>query len=146
MINERHQELKEICRKNGLKCTPQRLAVYEFIHSNLSHPNVDTVWSAVRKNLPSVTRESIYRILNEFSNIGILNRLDQIERARYDSQTSLHGHFICEKCGNIFDFDLPEKKMLSHIPVPGKAHHWEYRVVGICEDCAKASAGKKNED
>ena len=102
----RQQEFSKICRDAGWKCTSQRMAVYEFLQNNLTHPDVDTVWRAVRGTLPTVTRESIYRILNEFSEKGMIRRLDQIENARYDSRTDAHGHFICQRCGKISDLDI----------------------------------------
>ena len=95
----RQQEFSKICRDAGWKCTSQRLAVYDFLADNLSHPDVDTVWAAVRSTQPAITRESVYRILNEFAAKGIIRRMDHIDSARYDSRTGAHGHFICEKCG-----------------------------------------------
>ena len=56
-----HTRFMEICREAGWKCTSQRLAVYDFLQDNLTHPDVDTVWHAVRSHLPAITRESVYR-------------------------------------------------------------------------------------
>lgn len=136
--NEHHSEFLTVCHKNGWKCTSQRLAVYEFLQNNLNHPDVDTVWHAVRGRLPAVTRESIYRILNEFVEKGMIRRLDHIDSARYDSRTEPHGHFLCEKCGKIFDFSWPEGVILPG-ELPGKAFsHMEIRLVGICSRCTDA--------
>ena len=108
MGKEKYPEFLDICREAGWKCTSQRLAVYEFLRNNLTHPDVDTVWTAVRITQPAITRESVYRILNEFAAKGIIRRMDHIDSARYDSRTGAHGHFICEKCGEISDFNWPE--------------------------------------
>lgn len=135
MNTEKQQEFAKICRLNGWRCTSQRLAVYEFIDGNYSHPDVDIVWNHVKKTLLTVTRESIYRILNEFAATGILHRLDHLDSARYDSQTCPHGHFICEKCGKITDFALPDNTILPANPVAGKANHIELRISGVCEKC-----------
>ena len=32
-------KIAELLRQNGFKVTPQRLAVYEAIHGNTTHPN-----------------------------------------------------------------------------------------------------------
>lgn len=96
MSFETHAEFRNICRKTGWKCTSQRLAVYGFLRGNHTHPDVDTVWGAVRNSLPTITRESVYRILNEFSEAGVIGRLDHIDNARYDSRVDAHGHLICE--------------------------------------------------
>ena len=133
---ETHTEFLKICRKTGWKCTSQRLAVYDFLQGNLSHPDVDTVWTAVRNTLPAITRESVYRILNEFSAAGLIGRLDHIDNARYDSRVEAHGHFICEKCGKISDFDWPENATIPQEALSGKVTHMEIRIVGLCEQCS----------
>lgn len=135
MNQQKYQDFSTICRENGWKCTSQRLAVYDFICGNLTHPGVDEVWNHIRKNLPSVTRESVYRILNELAEYGILHRVDHIDRARYDSQTVPHGHFICEKCGVITDFSLPAGVTFPADTVAGKPRHIELRISGICNKC-----------
>ena len=132
----RQQEFSKICRDAGWKCTSQRLAVYDFLADNLSHPDVDTVWAAVRATQPAITRESVYRILNEFAAVGIIQRLDHIDSARYDSRTGAHGHFICEKCGEISDFNWPEGTTLPLEEMPGDVAHMEIRLVGVCRRCA----------
>lgn len=136
--SENHSDFLNICHKNGWKCTSQRLAVYEFLQNNLTHPDVDTVWHAVRGRLPAVTRESIYRILNEFAGKGMIRRLDHIDSARYDSRTEPHGHFLCEKCGRIFDFSWPEGVMLPEKLREKTLSHMEIRLVGICDRCMGA--------
>ena len=136
MGKEKYPEFLGICREAGWKCTSQRLAVYEFLRNNLTHPDVDTVWDAVRIALPAITRESVYRILNEFSERGIIRRLDHIDSARYDSRTEPHGHFICEKCGKISDFNWPDGTRIPSDLLQKKVVHVEIRLVGICEQCA----------
>ena len=141
MNGTKHTEFLEICRKYGWKCTPQRMAVYEYVRGNLTHPDVDAVWAGVRFSLPSVTRESVYRILNEFSDRGMIRRLDRIESARYDSRTDLHGHFICRRCGRITDFEWPEGVALPLESETGKAEHMELRLIGICRRCSAGAGG-----
>ena len=143
MQDNTRSEFLNLCRKAGWKCTSQRIAVYEFLRNNLTHPNVDTVWSAVRERLPSITRESVYRILNEFSEEGIISRLDHIDSARYDSRKEPHGHFICGKCGRIADFKWPEGTALPMELRRKNVTHMEIRLVGVCDRCAALTETEK---
>ncbi|WP_302454061.1 Fur family transcriptional regulator [Victivallis vadensis] len=136
-----HTEFLKLCRKIGWKCTSQRLAVYEFLQGNHAHPDVDTVWFAVRSALPTITRESVYRILNEFTEMGIIGRLDHIDNARYDSRVGAHGHFICGQCGEISDFDWPEGAVIPPEMLSRGISHMEIRLVGVCKRCAAATGG-----
>lgn len=140
MPDKLNSEFCSLCRKAGWKCTPQRFSVYKFLKDNLSHPDVDSVWSAVKKVHPSITRESVYRILNEQAEFGTIRRLDHIDNARYDSRTEAHGHFICSKCGKIYDFDWPEGQDLPEEMISGNITHMEIRLIGICKKCVSAFA------
>ena len=136
-----YTEFLNLCRKIGWKCTSQRLAVYKFLQGNHTHPDVETVWSAVRSTLPTITRESVYRILNEFVEAGIIGRLDHIDNARYDSRMGAHGHFICGQCGEILDFDWPEGTAIPSEMLSRSVSHMEIRIVGICQRCTPATDG-----
>lgn len=124
------------CRERALKCTAQRLAVFAAVRAAHGHPSVDEVWQAVRASLPTVTRESVYRILNEFASLGLVGRLDALASARYDRSSAPHTHFICEECGQIFDYPMPEGWRLP-AKMAGEARHVELRVTGVCRACQK---------
>ena len=112
----------------------------------LKELGVDAVWSAVRVSQPAITRESVYRILNEFAMRGLISRLDQIDNARYDSRTDAHGHFICERCGKIIDFDWPAETRIPRDFQAGSVARMEIRLVGVCESCASGEPPRNPEE
>ena len=139
----RQQEnFAQICRRFKWKCTPQRLAVYECVLQNFCHPDVDSIWMTVKAKLPTVTRESVYRILNEFAAHNLIWRLDHVTSARYDCNTEPHGHFICENCGSIADFMLGNDIADFCGGVPGEVRHMEIRFTGLCEKCKSDSVSE----
>lgn len=76
----------------------------------------------------------------EFSDRGIIYRMDKIVNARFDGIARNHGHFICRECGAIQDYELPQD-----LPEPDnnpgfQADHVELRISGMCAECAKKSA------
>ncbi|MCR5413505.1 MAG: transcriptional repressor [Kiritimatiellae bacterium] len=129
------------CRERGLKCTAQRMAVFAAVRESESHPSVDDTLAAVRKTVPTVTRDSVYRILNEFSSLGLLARLDALQAARYDTRMGPHAHFICEECGAVFDYPIGAAPAIPD-GMPSVRRHVELRVTGLCDRCAAASARK----
>ncbi|MGN0852985.1 MAG: Fur family transcriptional regulator [Kiritimatiellia bacterium] len=124
------------CRERGLKCTAQRYAVFAAIRESTSHPSVDETWEIVRKKVPTITRESVYRILNEFSGIGLLSRMDALSAARYDTCLVPHAHFICEVCGGVTDYPLPGSFAVPD-GMPSDCRHVELRVSGVCDACRR---------
>lgn len=58
---------------------------------------------------------------------------------RYDADVSAHGHFKCESCNTVYDFDV-DKENYPEVPLDGFViQQKEYCVTGICRDCASAS-------
>jgi len=127
----------DFCHEHGLKCTAQRHAVFATLRQAHDHPSVDEIWGAVRNTIPTVTRDSVYRILNEFSALGLISRMDALSAARYDTCLGPHAHFICERCGSVTDFPLPPKFPVPK-GMPTEQHHFELRVTGVCDRCRKA--------
>lgn len=137
MNKDKQAVFAEVCKQQGWKCTAQRMAIYHFMAENYSHPGIDAAWEYVKQTLPTVTRESVYRIFNEFADAGIIQRLDHLSSARYDCQTLPHGHFVCTVCGQIIDFALQNKVALPKDLAAGEVHHIELRASGVCHKCTQ---------
>ena len=135
-------EFPAFCRAHGLKCTAQRVAVFTAVRRSRNHPSVDEVWERAKRSVPTLTRTSIYRILNELSELGLLTRLDALSAARYDTSCEPHAHFICEVCGSVTDHRLSADFALPD-GIRGELHHLELRVTGICDKCLKHRKRRK---
>lgn len=133
-----YEEFRRLCKEHGCRCTPQRYAVYSYMKDNRTHPNVNRIWEHVSPGIPSITRESVFRILTELAEFGILKRLDKFTEAHFDGRVSDHGHLICERCGRVVDFDLPEIPRLPRDMQRFTTRHMELRISGICASCSKA--------
>ena len=137
---ELFHEFQRICRNVGLKVTTPRFAAYRFLKDNAEHPIVDRVWEAIKEELPSVSRESVYRILNDFVSHGIIGALERPGAvAQYDSNPNRHDHFFCVRCGKIFDFDVGAalEAVEERASALGRIHRVEARVQGVCYVCLK---------
>lgn len=137
MSHENKEELfREVCVQNNWRRTAQRYAVFEYIVDNVTHPTVEEVWRQVREKLPLISLDSVYRILDEFSGIKLVRRFENSRMVRYDPNLARHDHFVCSRCGRIFDFDcgalggLPQKCERL-----GTAVSHEVTVWGVCEEC-----------
>ena len=79
----------------------------EYLYNAKTHPKVEEIYSALKKEVPSLSKNTIYNTLNYLSELNIIKSLiiDENE-ARFDGVTDNHGHFKCSKCGKIYDFDI----------------------------------------
>lgn len=131
-----------ICRERNWKRTSQRRAVFNYLCGNREHPTVETVWRGVQTTLPDVSLDSVYRILDDFSDTGLVKRLDGAKVIRYDADTSAHEHFVCSECGMMFDFAcLDAERVAGMCGEFGRVDSVELTVHGVCRRCLDGKDG-----
>jgi len=127
-------------KKLGLKLTPQRLAILEFLEGNTSHPSAEDIYKALKKNFPSISFATVYNTLELLVKKGYVKELNiESSRKRFDPFTHPHHHFFCKKCKKIIDinqsmdFSIPEE--LKDCDVE------DFQVIfyGTCPECKASS-------
>jgi len=91
------------------KLTPQREAVYKVIVERDDHPTASDIFEAARKRLPSISYATVYNSLRYLKEAGLVHEISFGDSAsRYDGVMERHDHAICNECGKLVDFDLPQ--------------------------------------
>ena len=133
-------EFAEQLRKADLRVTRPRVAVLEAVHSR-PHADTDTIFTAVRTELPEVSRQAMYDVLNALTDAGLVRRIQPSGSvARYESRVSdNHHHVVCRSCGTIADVDcaVGDAPCLTAASDHGFALD-EAEVIywGLCPDCS----------
>jgi Fur family peroxide stress response transcriptional regulator len=121
----------------GLKLTPQRLAILEYLEENKEHPSAEKIYRVVSEKFPTMSFATVYNTLIALRERGAVKDLTiDAERKRFDPNTSPHNHLICVTCKRIIDVDIsctPElpEHMKSDFEITGA--HIEF--YGICTKC-----------
>ena len=96
---------KDFLVKNGLKVTPQRLAVLDAMFNINGHPTADTLIEFIRKNHPNIAVGTVYKTLEIFVQKGIFKRVKtEKDIMRYEMSTSCHHHLYCIESDRIEDY------------------------------------------
>lgn len=130
------QQISEVFKSNGLKLTPQRIAVYKFLKENPIHPDALTVYEKMIESNPSFSKTTVYNCLQALSDCGLINPVNiDKDKIRYDADMSFHGHFKCTKCGEIYDFKCTESYIsgIDGFEIEQKDVYYS----GICKRCKK---------
>ncbi len=127
------------CGQNGLKITPQRLAVYEVLLGTDKHPGAEQIYRQVRRKMPSVSFDTVNRTLTTLTRIGAAFVVEGTgQPRRYDGGLDDHQHFRCVGCGRIIDFHY---EPFDNIKIPkelGKRFRVMRKTVyfeGLCDKC-----------
>jgi Fur family peroxide stress response transcriptional regulator len=138
-VEERMAHFESVCRRQGIKLTHQRIEVFREIAQTGDHPDAEQVFQRVRKRLPTVSLDTVYRTLWLLNDLGLVTTLGSSrERTRFDANLESHHHFVCAKCGLTRDFYSAE---LDNITLPdsldslGEIEATHVEVRGVCRQC-----------
>lgn len=121
------------------RSTNQREAILRLLRGTRSHPTADNIYDEVRKEIPNISKGTVYRnlkVLQELGQIRELNLNGTI--SRFEIVQSAHYHFRCERCGIVLDLDEPiyeelDRKLAERTGLKVSHHQLEFR--GLCQNC-----------
>lgn len=101
-----------------------------------THPTVDEIYSSLVSEIPTLSKTSVYNTLSLFVEKGLAQIItieDNI--ARFDADTSVHGHFQCKSCGKIYDFSVKLDSIQSSLSSEFIVDEIYVYYKGICPYC-----------
>ena len=131
---------EETISHNGHRLTPQRREVYEVLLGQRDHPTATEVFLRAKQRMPSISLATVYNCLETLVECGLVKQVN-VERdaTRYCPNLTEHGHFMCERCGKIFDVPLgsTDKRIEPTWDVPAgfTVTHSDITLRGVCWDC-----------
>jgi Fur family transcriptional regulator, stress-responsive regulator len=143
-------DFSEQLRLADLRVTRPRLAVLEAV---CAHPHADTesIFSAVRIDLPEVSRQAVYDVLAALTAARLIRRIQPSGSvSRYESRVGdNHHHVVCRSCGVIADVDCavgdtpcltpsdPDGTLDGFVLDEAEVIYW-----GLCPDCAASQVSR----
>jgi Fe2+ or Zn2+ uptake regulation protein len=115
--------------------TSQRSLIYNIIQNSCDHLTADEVFIQAKGIDKKIVHATVYNSLNYLSEQGLIKRViiphqpDHFDHTLYE-----HNHFVCEKCGKVFDLpnitlDLKEFNNGFHI------NGYLINFFGTCQNC-----------
>ncbi len=134
----------DLVRGADLRVTRPRVAVLEAVGGQ-PHADTDTIFSAVRRALPDVSRQAVYDVLAALTSVGLVRKIQPSGSvARYESRVGdNHHHVVCRHCGVIADVDCavgdapclvpfdPVGSLDGFVVDEAEVVYW-----GICPECS----------
>lgn len=143
-IDKRVSEFMEVCRREGVKITYQRLVIFKEIAGSKEHPDAETIYKRVRRKLPTISFDTVYRATSTLEKLKVISRLHiQSDRMRLDANTEPHQHFVCRRCGLVRDVYI---NALEDLQIPdelkdcGQVQSMHLELQGVCCDCLCAGS------
>ncbi len=146
LLEEKILSLRKKLREQHFKLTPQREIILKVILDNIGkHLSAEEVYLLVKDVYPEIGLATVYRTLELFNEINILQKLnfgDGVVRfeLKKENEDHLHHHLVCQSCGIVYEI---EDDLLDPIEQKVKALFnfkvLDHRLIfyGLCEKCAE---------
>jgi len=126
--------------------TRQREIILSILRSTRSHPTADWIYEEAKKEIPHISKGTVYRNLRVLQENGQVSELNLGgAESRFEARQQNHYHFRCERCGRVIDVDEPvdtelDRKVAGRTGLKISYHQLEFR--GLCQDCQREQRGR----
>ena len=131
----------DILLMHHIKPSVQRMAIMDYLMAHCTHPTVEEIYSALSPTMPTLSKTTVYNTLKLLTDQGAVRMLSIDERFTcYDARTESHAHFLCRKCGQVYDLPLPTGPFKVET-ADSEGHEVEeihYYYKGVCKHCRTA--------
>jgi Fur family ferric uptake transcriptional regulator/Fur family peroxide stress response transcriptional regulator len=134
----------ESVRPRRKRNTRQKAVVYQVVMDSHDHPTAEKVYERAKKELPTISLGTVYRVLKELASEGKVKEIIVNKQSHFDRRTDFHHHFICRKCGKIEDVETPTCRYTCR-KIEQKGYlveEIEYKFYGLCSKCASKEGGE----
>ncbi len=148
--NNGQARIREAMARAGLRLTASRIAIFRIVTEEGVHPSAEEVYQALSGEMPSLSRDTVYRTLGTFEEAGLVRKFPDGEGVfRYDGKMNLHHHFTCSRCRTIFDVGVEET---GDVAIPetlrsrGSIESVRLEFRGICLSCQARNGEMKADE
>lgn len=125
-------------KEKGVRFTPQRQAILEYLLSTDTHPTAEDIYKQVQIRFPGVSLGTIYNTLKMLKEHGFILELTCGDMSsRFDGNPVNHYHAMCTYCGKVIDFHCELINMDEIVSTETNFLIYTHNLVfyGICPQC-----------
>lgn len=120
------------------KRSRQREAILSELCGRTDHPTAEELYLSLKEEMPNLSLGTVYRNLSLLSEEGTIRKLSCGGADHFDGNTAQHYHFLCNRCGRLYDLPMPvfeelDREAQKYLPCLVDYHRLTF--YGICQSC-----------
>ncbi len=129
-----------MARRNTVQ---QKAVASQLTKLHGSHPTADEVYAAVSAEFPTVSKATVYRVLNRMAEEGTALKVNVSDGPdRFDDTLKAHYHVLCVECGRVDDVEIDPALASLDLDAAAKAEGYtitghDLLFRGVCPSCKK---------
>lgn len=135
-MTESITQLTNQLTRKGIRPSYHRLKVLAYLSECHTHPTVEEIFAALSPEIPSLSKATIYNALHTFVEAGLVREIDiDIDAQHYDIILEDHGHFKCQSCGKIYNFNIDFDQLTVDGLQAFQVNKKDVYFSGLCPGC-----------
>ncbi len=131
--------MKKLLETKGIRPSINRIKILDYLVRYATHPTVDEIYSNLIREMPTLSKTTVYNSLELFVDANLARVLTVGDNEhRYDANISEHGHFICNECRKVYDFEYSVEKLVMEELEGFQIQEKNIYCRGICPECYSA--------
>ncbi|MBN1950062.1 MAG: transcriptional repressor [Bacteroidales bacterium] len=103
------EDIRQKISQQGLKVTPQRIAILDAIYKMKNHPTAENIIEYIRKGNPNIASGTVYKVLDTLIGNGLVKKVNtERDVMRYDGMVNHHHHLHYIDSDRIEDYEDEE--------------------------------------
>jgi methylated-DNA-[protein]-cysteine S-methyltransferase len=136
------EDPRDLLRRHSLRVTPQRRAILgTFVGGATEHLSAEEVHARALRDVPELSRGTVYATLAELNELGILGSVGAPEPVRYETNVDPHDHFRCRLCMRLFDVGIEPPSTAALEKEGYSVERVAVAAEGICVECRRYEEG-----
>jgi Fe2+ or Zn2+ uptake regulation protein len=132
------KSLQNQLEEKGIRPSYHRLKILEYLDGHRTHPTVDVIYAALRKELSTISKTTIYNTLTLLLERGLISHLTiSGNDVRYDAEVRPHSHFLCKRCGKVFDVEEVKCPHIKKEVAGNQVEEVHLYFKGLCKKCKR---------
>ena len=116
--------------------TKNQSLILDIIRAAPRHMTAEQIFLAAKAERPGIAMATVYNNLAALTADGLIRRLHIVGQAdRYDRNTDLHEHLVCDRCGKISDEKLDGFLAELSARIGTALTSYELNMHHLCVDC-----------
>ena len=134
--NQTFEQIKNYLVEHGIRPSNYRIRILQCLEDNKMHPTADQIYQNLLNEFPTLSKMSVYNTLDVLLDAGLIREITiENNEVRYDSHLEDHGHFKCNHCGKIFNFDIDFNSLHLNGLDQFIIKDQDIFLKGICPEC-----------
>ena len=112
----------------------------ELVRRRPLHLTAEQIYLLAKSELPNISMATVYNNLGALVAEGKIRRIHIVGQAdRYDRSTEPHEHLVCDGCGEIADFSIPDFSNALTEQTGIAVLSYELNVHYLCQTCREGN-------